>query len=361
MQFDFYGTAVRAPRCPDIQLGQVNGQSLAHAWRTMEDGSFNGILNAFKELRNDMDLCDWAFMTLVRDYASARFTANPDRAAMLAGFILKNSGLKIQYAMAGGHLDVFFGCNEVLYNRGYTILDGQKYYSLYQSDLGSYSTYPASGNSGRLFNVEVKLPKLESTSCHQRELSSHDGQFRDTVSVCDGLMPFFAEYPKAAYISSFVSRWAICARTPLSETVQETLYPQLRRAVEGKSPYEAVDLILSICQKSFPYGYDDEIWGGDRAFYPEESLFYPKSDCEDHAIFFARLIHDILGYDVALVYIPSPAHLFAAVAAPGMNGDYIAIDGKKFYVCEPTVSGGHIVAGKAPHSISNASALSVFE
>lgn len=85
-----------------------------------------------------------------------------------------------------------------------------------------------------------------------------------------------------------------------------------------------------------PYGLDDDIWGYDRAFFPDESWNYPKSDCEDHAIHFSRLVRDLLGLEVALVYYPG--HLAAAVAFTdgSATGDYIESNGKRWIVCDPT-------------------------
>lgn len=101
------------------------------------------------------------------------------------------------------------------------------------------------------------------------------------------------------------------------------------------SEHDAVNTILAFCQQGFPYGYDDKIWGYDRPFFPEESIAYPFSDCEDHAIFFTRVIKDILGLPCALVYYPN--HLAAAVKfSDSVAGDYIMLNGERFTVCDPT-------------------------
>lgn len=97
----------------------------------------------------------------------------------------------------------------------------------------------------------------------------------------------------------------------------------------------AVEQLLNWVQTAFIYEYDDKIWGKDRTFFPEETLYYPYSDCEDRAILFTRLVRDILGLECLLVYYPG--HLASAVCFnEETNGDHIILNGKKYTICDPT-------------------------
>lgn len=358
--YDF--TDVKVSDCPDINLGTPSNTSVSAAWRKLDQGGCRNMLADCQRMRRDLNLCDWAYMTMVHGLADAKFPGRPDEAAMLAGYILRNSGLCVKYALIDGSLDVLFASEALLYKRNMAIdASGKRYYCFNRKNFNSYVSYDDVPVAGVVpVNVEVSLPRVTGSMCKLRRMSTFSGMPDINVSVCNGLMKFFETYPPCAYNDNFVSRWAICARTPFSDDVKSTFYPELRRAVEGKSPYDAVDVILSICQNSLPYGYDDEIWGGDRAFFPEETLYYPKSDCEDHAIIFARMIHDILGYDVALIYVPG--HLLAAVRPPAdgdMQGDCLVIDGRRYYVCEPTCQ-GHMSPGHSAVSLAQAKAISVY-
>ena len=117
--------------------------------------------------------------------------------------------------------------------------------------------------------------------------------------------------------------------------MQNSLYPALRKTVENMSEKDAVGIILNWVQTAFEYGYDDKIWGGDRPFFPQETLYYPYSDCEDRAILFSRLVRDILGLKVALLYYPG--HLAAAVAFnTDVKGDWLTYNNRRYTVCDPT-------------------------
>lgn len=140
------------------------------------------------------------------------------------------------------------------------------------------------------------------------------------------------------------------AKTSASREVINQLYPALRQAVKGKNQFQAVNMLLKLAQ-TFPYGYDDKIWGHDRAFWMDESWQYPLSDCEDHAVNFTRMVRDILGLDAVLIYYPG--HLSAAVAfTEGQpNGDYVVYGGRRYTVCDATCQYGPIgYSGKYDNS-----------
>ena len=102
-------------------------------------------------------------------------------------------------------------------------------------------------------------------------------------------------------------------------------------------------MLLNWVQTGFVYEYDDKVWGHDRAFFAEETLYYPYCDCEDRSILFSRLIRDLLGLDVALIYYPG--HLATAVCFDSdVSGDIMLINNRKFVVCDPTYIGAPVGA-----------------
>lgn len=131
------------------------------------------------------------------------------------------------------------------------------------------------------------------------------------------------------------------------------IYPILRKAIEGKTEHEAADIIIDFCE-SFDYKLDDEMWGHDRAFYPDETLHYFYSDCEDHAILFTRLIRDLLGLQTGLIYYPG--HLAALVVFnESVPGDYYEYQGKKWMVCDPTYF--YVGVGKQAPNVDTSKAV----
>ena len=129
----------------------------------------------------------------------------------------------------------------------------------------------------------------------------------------------------------------------MSERIKHQRYPSLQKTIQGKSQYEAANVLLNFVQTAFVYEYDDKVWGGDRAFFAEESLYYPYCDCEDRSILFSRLVRDLLGLKVLLVYYPG--HLATAVCfTDNVTGDYISLNNQKYVVCDPTYIGAPVGA-----------------
>lgn len=131
------------------------------------------------------------------------------------------------------------------------------------------------------------------------------------------------------------------ANTPMSNDIKESLYPHLRKLINSCGQSEAVNKLLNLVQTGFVYEYDDKVWGYDRAFFSEETLFYPYCDCEDRSILFSRLVRDLLGLDVILVFYPG--HLATAVAfTEKVSGDFIIYKDKRFVLSDPTYIGAPV-------------------
>ena len=150
-----------------------------------------------------------------------------------------------------------------------------------------------------------------------------------------------------------MTRWAMYANALMDEEVTKDLYPQMREKLKGLSNIEAMERLLNWVQTGFEYKYDDQVWGGDRAFFGEETLFYPYCDCEDRSILLSHLVRELLGLDTVLIYYPG--HLAMAVdLAEAYDGDYVQLDGHRFTVCDPTYIGARV--GKTMPNMDNSQA-----
>ena len=155
------------------------------------------------------------------------------------------------------------------------------------------------------------------------------------MKVNPNLINFYDTYPSSFYNGEFTSRWVMYANTPMDADIRSQVYPSLKRQLEGLTEWEKVSHLLDLVQTGLQYEYDDNVWGCDRAFFAEESLYYPFCDCEDRAILFTRLVRDLVGLDCVLVYYPG--HLASAVhftEQPG--GSFYTHADKNYTVCDPT-------------------------
>ena len=98
--------------------------------------------------------------------------------------------------------------------------------------------------------------------------------------------------------------------------------------------YHVLAVILQGCDRAGSRVESDLETGP--LYHHESGLpFRGVSKGTDRAILFSRLVRDLVGLDVVLLYYPG--HLAAAVAFnDNVSGDYLTYKNKKYVVCDPT-------------------------
>lgn len=89
------------------------------------------------------------------------------------------------------------------------------------------------------------------------------------------LIDFYNTYPAFLTGDNPLSQWVNYAECPLAEATKENLYPTLRDRFTGDSKAEAAGKLLNWVQTGFQYATDEQVWGYERPFFGEETLFYP--------------------------------------------------------------------------------------
>lgn len=359
--FTLYGTQFKV-RKPDLSAYRFfghNPESYAKSWRSLNNNSTNNLIIDCLSQRDERALCDWAYMQMIKELTKQLIPENRDKATLLAGFLMCQSGYRIRFATdSGRRLQLLYSPSGAVYDVPSIFIDGYSYY-LSEEPVGGGGSYEVCrfdcpGEKQLSFEITRRM-KLDYDAAETRHVQVHNNKdIAADVTVNRNLIEFYDGYPAASIGKTPYSRWAIYANTPVSAEMERDLYPVLQEAVKGLSQFDAANLLIHFAE-SFPYGYDSEIWGGDRAFFADESWFYPYSDCEDHAIHFTRLVRDILGLESVLIYYPG--HLASAVAFtdPSVQGDYVMHKGKRFIVCDPTIFYANI--GTTMPGFDNSSAV----
>jgi hypothetical protein len=121
----------------------------------------------------------------------------------------------------------------------------------------------------------------------------------------------------------------------MSVVARDALLRQLRPLVEGRDEIDAVQLLLRFVQTAFAYQTDNEQFGRDKPFFPDETVFYAFSDCEDRAVLFAYLVHTLL--DKEVIGLAYPNHVATAVSMRGgVRGAMVRYRDMDFVVADPT-------------------------
>lgn len=343
--FSFYGTemSVRLSDGHRFRLTDTSESGVAGAWRDCSQGTLDNVLRDCLALRLSHGLSDWAYLQMLRTLGDAFCGQGSNEATLLAGWLYCQSGYKMKLGRsAAGRLYLLVASRHKIYSTPFFSIGGDNYYPI-GCDERSLEICGASFPQEQPLSLYMTSAiRLDMDATPQRTLQSERyPEVKATVSLNRNLLDFYNNYPASEVSGNFMTRWAMYANTPLDAAVRDTLYPALRKSIEGLSPAEAADRLLNFVQTAFVYEYDETVWGADRAFFAEETLFYPYCDCEDRSILFSRLVRDLLGLPVILVYYPG--HLASAVGfAADVDGDYIMLDGRKFTVCDPTYIGAGI-------------------
>ncbi len=340
---DFYGITcnVRMPECAMLTLKNCKPNSIADGWQQLNVDEMNNAIRDCLETRIRYGFCDWAYLCFL-DELCRKFCPDSNGATLLMAYLYSQSGYQMRLAADGDLLRMLFGSRYQIYNSGYFDIDGVSYYPWGgSSDAISICNFAFEGEKPMSIGIDSAQRLGEGMTTERTIASEQYGDMSAVSQVPQQLIEFYSRYPSAAIGGNPLTRWAICANTPLAGNTSERLYPVFREAIKGLSQRDAADKLLNWVQTGLEYEYDDKVWGHDRAFFAEESLYYPYCDCEDRSILFSRLVRDLLGLDVALVYYPG--HLATAVCfTEDVAGDSMMIEGRKFTVCDPTYIGAPV-------------------
>lgn len=343
VKFLFFGTEckVRLNNKDKFTLAGCGNYEIAKAWERLSAKDYNNTIRDCLELRANMRLCDWAYLNMLEAMAEACL-GKTNEATMLMAFVYCQSGYKMRIGLVGNKLCLLYASEHNIYEQRYFDINGEKF-------------YPFKCNEERMNICNASFPKEQALSLtitqtmalaydktQPRTLQSKRyPEIKTEVYVNKNLLDFYNCYPTSETNNDFMTRWAMYANTPLDSKTKDCLYPVIKEKISNLSQKEAAERLLNFVQTAFVYEYDDKVWGDDRAFFSEETLYYPYCDCEDRSILFSRLVHDLLGLDVILIYYPG--HIATAVCfTDNVNGDHIMLNDKKFIVCDPTYIGAPI-------------------
>lgn len=356
----FFGTTLKIHFDKNnlIKLKDVNESQVLKALTYMtKSRKYDDLLLDCLAVKEGLNLNDWAYIQFLKAISYNIGGERTNESTLLMAYLYMLSGYRMRLAMDDDSvLYMLYGTRHQIYdNVLYKFKGDPNYYygveklpsTLMMVDKIFEEQYPLS-------LLIDQVPLLKENRTDVREIVSKKFPWvRVPVSVNKNILDFFDSYPSSMYGKNMMTRWAIYANTQMEKSVKDELYPKLRTFIEGKSQEEALSILLDWVQQGLEYGYDSEIWGGDRPFFAEESLYYPYCDCEDRSILLTRLVRDLLGLKCLLVYYPG--HLASAVCLDDeIDGDYIVIGKDKYIIADATFLGADL--GQTMDGLDNGTA-----
>lgn len=313
-----------------LKLNNTSEKSVARMWRKLSCTYYDNMVAECLQLRRERNLCDWGYVKLTETMAAKQFGEGTNEAVLLQMYLLTQSGYQMRIGRVNDQLTLMMGSKEKIYRYRYFTLDGVKYYILDQSKANkSMYVFKHAFPKEKPLSLAMMQPKFNVDRTEKRTITSKRyPEIKVTVETNQNLIDFYNDYPQCG-------KWDYYSKASMSDVLKASLLPTLSKAIEGKSELEAANMILNFVQTGFEYKTDDDQFGYERPLYPDETFYYPYSDCEDRSILFSCLIRELLGLDVVLLNYPT--HLATAVHFNGkVKGDYLVIDDQEYVICDPT-------------------------
>ena len=337
INIDFYGRQV--PFYYDAALKQrlsfnINKEAVSDYWSALSRADYEALLKQLSEQKKSLQLNDWAYASLINKLAVAINNNRRNESALLSWFLLAKSGYKARIAYNNTAIYLLVPSKHEMFEVTYFTFGGIRYYAVEfdgnRQKVGQVYTYDGEyPDTTKDFDMQVTSVVASNDKDERRHLSfEFEGKkYNIDVSYDRGRIKFFSTYPQLKLDLYFASGVYKVTATPLQK--------QLAVYMQGMSEQQAVNFLLRFVQTSLKYETDDQQFGEENYLFPEETLFYPYSDCEDRAVLFAWLVKSLLNLDV--VGLDYPGHVAAAVHfTEHVAGDSVSYNGKRYVVTDPT-------------------------
>lgn len=335
--FEYYGALCSVSLTDNHRfvLSRVDESAVADAWVQLSSENYTPVVAECVAWRDRLHLCDWGYVGFLEQMTKAFFSEQQNEARLMQMFILAQSGYKVRIAQANNELIVLFPSHDVIYEYAYLPVGDMKYYIAdSEKRHKTLRLFDREFPNEQLFSLQIAEEPVLAVQMTEPRLFMIDGSHDVSVAVNRNMIDFYDGYPLS-------NAWDMYVRASLSQSAKNQLYPSLQQSISGKAIPDAANILLHFVQRGFEYQTDGEQFGGERALFADESLYYPYCDCEDRSILYSILVRDLLGLDVVLLHYPG--HLATAVRFDdNVSGDYICLDSGKYTVCDPTYIGASI-------------------
>ncbi len=316
-------------------LNSIQNQDIVKSWKELADGRMDKTLSDCLQIRKERKINDWMYLQLLQTLGKTLYPNDANRATLLTAYLYANSGYRMRLGRNGGKLMMLYASHHLIYKKPYFTLGNDKYYPMGEDCENMDICDAAFEGEQPMSLILCEEPLISEKKTQSTRLVQLTSGLKASWETNENLIEFLNTYPSSSLSDNVLTRWGMTCNMPLSSTAKEYLYHQLQDQLMGKSELQKVSMLLDFVQKGFEYKLDDEVWGCDRAFYPDEVLYYPYSDCEDRTALFTRLVRDLTGLKCAIIYYPG--HLAAAVKFnEAVSGDKIRVNGTEYLICDPT-------------------------
>lgn len=341
-EFEFFGLPMSMPEIDfNIAYRLSSTTDYATQWKDLEKaGAAKKVLPAVKEIVKRTGLNDYLTYEFLKAYVDSKFPqADPSSRLSAIHYFLANLGYDARIAMTGsGTPLLLLPFKQTVYARNYLIMTDGKYY-VFAPDGFDYSrlgregvrtcTLPTDAEKGK--KLDLVLGQLN-IPANPKSFDLSYGPIHLTGEVNQNLMPILYRYPQMP-----IGDYAVSAPDP---ALRRKLAAQVKEQLAGFEGDEKIEQLLSFMHNAFEYATDEDFHGFEKPYFLEETLYYPKNDCEDRAIFYTYFLWNSLGREAQLVAFPGHEAATVKLDTP-VEGTAYTFGGERFFISDPTFIGSH--------------------
>ncbi len=341
LTIDFYDvtTKIRYGEDQDAApLASIDKDAIADFWQQTASADTDKTLTDLMSLKESLKMNDWAYIIYLKSLANLRYPESTGSANLIMWYYLVKSGYNIKVGYDKSGVFLLISGKQVIYGYPYVDVDGVTYYAVTFSDHSPEEIYTYQGEYPDAVNpIDLTLDCAPEFSDEMRnrtlKFTYQSKEYEIPVEYSLSAVTFYKDYPATDLDVYF--------ETPLSVESEVTLTEKLKPLLEGRSEAEALNILLRFVQTAFEYKTDQDQFGGEKSFFPDEAIHYPYCDCEDRSILFARLVRNLLGRKV--IGLKYPGHIATAVRLEAdIEGDAVVYQDTKYLICDPTYINANI-------------------
>ena len=352
---NFYGRPMefRVPMELRVKAEGTKERHIAKYHETVRESNTAQILNnQLDDAVNQMGLNEWGYFTLLRALSEQIFTNANDR-VLFSFFMLHNHGFKARVGRGQKSeqlvLLLALDNSKEVYSKTFFRIKGTKFYVVYGNGQQNESVYSYNENAddSRLKEIGLDFKKALNIAACDKSRTLHLNKVNQDI-----VLPYSTSHLRY-YDDIPTTVFPIYFNTPVSKEAEQVLAQTFNTLGKQYNKVQLVDIILNFVQTAFVYKIDEQQFGREKYFFPEEVIGYPFSDCEDRSALFAWLVRRFIGYEVIGVLYSD--HLATGVCFNNeaqITGKSVDLHGKRYVVCDPTYRNAPIgtIAPKYAHS-----------
>lgn len=328
---NFFGIEIdiHFPENIPTETTEISEKSVGQIWLALGNSDFSTCLAECLLLSSHLNLNTWGYYQLI-SHITRQQPVSPDIRIIMQCFLMNHRGYKCRMGIINDReLVLLLPFNTKVYSFYHILINDIPYYIPEKKEfaVNKLKTY------SREIKFATQTPDLflhTPLKLGQNKFSRKEFIFNKKkiiLPVNEHLIDFYATYPTCDL--------RVYASAPIDTTLLVPLREVLRKDSSG---YTHTCEILRFMHACFKHQSDSIVWGRERYFFAEESLYYPYLDCEDSAILFRHLVNRLTGLEAILVIYPE--HVAVAVDLPyrGMEKCVTHHD-KKYMICEPSYIG----------------------